>query len=71
MATVVPAAGIPEIAVDVVGIAGTLVLVLILVAAGGIAYKALAGDGIEWPEDVEEDDEEVRRGGPDDEWKYY
>lgn len=70
MATVVPLAGIPDIAVDVVGIAGTLVLVLILVAAGGIAYKALAGDGIEWPEDVEDDDE-VSRGDPDDEWKYY
>ncbi|WP_280535863.1 hypothetical protein [Halopenitus sp. POP-27] len=32
-------------------IAGTLLLVLFLVALGGIAYKHLRGDGIEWPDD--------------------
>lgn len=62
--------GIPEIIPDLVGIAGTLVLVLMLVAMAGYVYKHLTG-GIEWPEDRAEDDDSLRRGSDDDEWDYY
>lgn len=62
--------GIPDIIPDLVGIAGTVVLVLMLVALGGFAYKSLTG-GVEWPEDREEDDDALRRGESDDEWDYY
>ncbi len=62
--------GIPEIIPDLVGIAGTVVLVLMLVALGGFAYKSLTG-GVEWPDDREEDDDALQRGGDDDEWDYY
>lgn len=62
--------GLPEFVPDLVGFAGTLVLVLMLVALGSIAYKHLTG-GIEWPEDRPEDDDGVREGGQDDEWDYY
>jgi hypothetical protein len=51
-------------------IAGTLVLLLMLVALGVFLYRSTAGDGIEWPdEDAEESG--VTRGGDDDEWDYY
>lgn len=60
---------------ELVALVGTLVLLLILVALGGIAYKSLYGGGIDWPGDVDADDpasdDGVRRGGDDDEWKYY
>lgn len=62
--------GIPDIIPDLVGIAGTVVLVLMLVALGGFVYKSLTG-GIEWPEDREEEEGALRRGGEDDEWEYY
>ena len=62
--------GLPEVLPDVVGIAGTVVLVLILVAAGGFVYKSMTG-GIEWPDEEPEDEEGLRRGGQDDEWDYY
>ena len=53
-------------------VAGTLVLGLALVALGAAAYKHFLGDGIEWPDDVEEaDDGDVQQGSSDDEWKYY
>lgn len=62
--------GLPQSLVNLLGIAGAIVLLLVVVALGGIAYKALVAGGIEWPEDVE-DEEGVSRGGSDDEWKYY
>ncbi|WP_380676897.1 hypothetical protein [Salinigranum sp. GCM10025319] len=53
-------------------VAGTLVLGLALVALGAAAYKHVLGDGIQWPDDVEEaDDADVSHGNSDDEWKYY
>lgn len=61
--------GLPEFLPDLIGLAGTLVLVLMLVAIAGFAYKSMTG-GIEWPEDKEPDDD-VRRGDNDDDWKYY
>lgn len=63
-------AGLPEFVPDLIGLAGTLVLLLVLVALGGVVYRALTG-GIEWPEEREEDDDAVSRGGQDDEWDYY
>lgn len=62
--------GIPDIIPDLVGIAGTVVLVLMLVALGGFAYKSLTG-GVEWPEDKEQDPDALRRGDDEDEWEYY
>lgn len=51
-------------------IGGTLVLVLMLVAMAGFAYKQLWGDGVEWP-DEDDEDETLSRGDADDEWDYY
>ena len=62
--------GIPEIIPDIVGIAATVVLLLIVVALGGVAYKSFTGD-IEWPEAREEDEDTLQQGGQDDEWDYY
>lgn len=61
---------LPEYLIDLVGIAGTLVLVLMVVAIGAMVYRHLTG-GIEWPDDKKEDDDEVSRGSQDDEWDYY
>lgn len=62
-------------AADLVTIGGTLVLLLMLVAFGGFVYKSLQGDGIEWPDDVDDEetssDEGVQRSQADDEWKYH
>jgi len=63
--------GLPEVVGGALGLAASLVLVMMVVALGAFAYKSLRGDGIEWPEDREEDDEEVRAGSDDDEWEYY
>jgi hypothetical protein len=55
--------------------AGTVILVLMLVAMGTYAYKQLRGGGVEWPEDKEEPPEEtgdgLSEGGDEDEWDYY
>jgi hypothetical protein len=57
---------------QVAAVASTLILALILVALGTIAYKHFKGGGIEWPDEQgESDDGEVARGGSDDEWDYY
>jgi hypothetical protein len=69
------ATGLFELARQVVPAAGTLILLLMLVALGGIAYKGLVGDGIEWPDDTDDsgDSDGVRRtsGDEDEEWKKY
>lgn len=62
--------GLPEFVPGLLAIAGTLVLVMMLVAIGGTIYRHLTG-GIEWPEDKTEDEEGVTRGSQDDEWDYY
>jgi hypothetical protein len=51
-------------------LAGTLVLVLALVALGAFAYREIAGDGVEWPDETDDEDE-AQRGDSSDEWKYY
>lgn len=67
--------GLVESVGQIAVLAGTLVLFLLFIAFGGAAYKSIRGDGIRWPDDVEEsntaDDGEVKRGDGDDEWKYY
>ncbi|MDX1746872.1 MAG: hypothetical protein R3324_13115 [Halobacteriales archaeon] len=68
--------GLPDIVTDLVGIAGTVVLLLIFVALGAYVYKSLTG-GIEWPSDTqgppgeESNEEELREGRSDEEWEYY
>jgi len=51
-------------------LASSVVMVLMIVALVGIAYRHFRGGGIEWPDD-EPEDEDVSRGEADDEWKYY
>lgn len=64
-------AGLPEVVPDLIGLAGTFVLVIMLAAMAGIAYKHFTG-GIEWPDEAPEDDDEgLRRGGDEEEWEYY
>lgn len=61
--------GIVQTVAQLAVLGGSLVLVLLLVAGGAFAYKQLRGDGVEWPE--EDDEETVRQGDQDDEWDYY
>lgn len=63
--------GIPELVPDLIAFAATLILLLMLAALAGVAYRSLTG-GIDWPdeEDDEEEEEGVQRAGPDDEWKF-
>lgn len=63
-------AGLPEFVPDLIGIAGTVVLLLIVVALAAFAYRSLTG-GIEWPEEEPEEENGLRRGGEDDEWDFY
>jgi len=64
--------GLLEYAGQAAVLAGSIVLVLMLVGLGGFAYKSLRGDGITWPdEDETGEDSEVRKGSDDDDWKYY
>lgn len=51
-----------------VALAGAIVLALLVVALGAFVYRSVAGDGIRWPDET--DDEGVRRADGDDEWKY-
>ena len=62
--------GLLESAAQAAVIASTLVLVLMLVALGGFAYKQLRGGGIEWPEEDPGNDD-TGRSGDGDEWDYY
>lgn len=63
--------GLTESVAQVAVLAGTLVLLLGLVALGAFAYRSLLGDGVRWPDDEEDEEEGATRGGPDDEWDYY
>lgn len=63
-------AGLPEFVPDLIGLAGTFVLALILVAMAAFAYKSLTG-GVDWPEEDPTEDDGLREGGDDDEWDYY
>jgi hypothetical protein len=70
--TVVVATGLPNAFTGVVGLAGAVVLGLMLVALGAYAYKSVRGDGVEWPEDEETGEGDgLTRGDDDDEWDYY
>lgn len=51
-----------------VALAGTVVLLFLVVAFGAFVYRNVIGDGIRWPD--ERADDEVRRTDGDDEWKY-
>lgn len=62
--------GLPESVPDLIGFAGTLVLLLILVALGGFVYKSLTG-GVDWPDEEPDEEDALRQGGQDDEWDYY
>lgn len=62
--------GLPEFVPDLIAFAGGIILLLALAALGGTVYQHLTG-GVEWPEDEQEDEESVSRGGDDDEWDYY
>ncbi|AUG49234.1 hypothetical protein BVU17_16800 [Haloarcula taiwanensis] len=67
--------GLLESVGQVAAVAGTVVLLLILVGLGAFAYKSLVGDGIRWPDERDEmdsdDDDGVVQGSRDDDWKYY
>ena len=67
--------GLFESASQLVVAAGGVVLLLMVAALAGFAYKSLQGDGIRWPEDIEDDPEDesaVRQSGDDDdEGDYY
>lgn len=64
--------GILETVSQLVVTAGTVILLLMLVALGAFAYKSLRGDGIEWPEEEDETEDGVlEHGADDDEWEYY
>ena len=63
--------GLAELVPDLIGLAGTLVLALMVLALAGVAYRALTG-GIEWPEEeADEEEDRLQRGSRDDEWDYY
>lgn len=69
-------AGLPNVVSDLIGIAGTIVLLLIVVALAAFVYRSMTG-GVDWPEDDERpgisspDDDELQEGDEDDEWDYY
>jgi hypothetical protein len=67
--------GLLESVGQVAAVAGTVVLLLILVGLGAFAYKSVVGDGVRWPDERDDrdgDDEEgVVQGSREDDWKYY
>lgn len=67
--------GLLESVGQVAAVAGTVVLLLILVGLGAFAYKSVVGDGIRWPDEREEmdsdEDGDVVQGSREDDWKYY
>jgi hypothetical protein len=71
VSTVAVQLGGSDLLPQLVGLAGTLVLLLVVVALGAFVYRSLTG-GVEWPEDDDEDDLTVRRSrDEDDEWEFY
>lgn len=60
--------GLVEAAAQLVGIAGAVVLLLLLVAFGAFAYRSLRGE-MRWP-DESDDEDAVSRSEDDDDWKY-
>lgn len=54
-------------------LAASLILGLMLVALGAYAYKQVFGEGVEWPDETaeDEDSDELRAGSDEDEWDYY
>ncbi|RLM54135.1 hypothetical protein DVK02_10510 [Halobellus sp. Atlit-31R] len=58
-----------------VNIAGTVILLVMLLALAGFVYRSLQDDGIRWPGETDTESEDVRRRpsaeDDDDEWKYY
>lgn len=64
-------AGLAGTAAQLAPLAGSIVLLLMLIGLGGVAYKHFRGDGIRWPDEQDdEDDAGVSRTGDDTEWKY-
>jgi len=67
--------GLLESVGQLAAVAGTVVLLLILVGLGAFAYKSVVGDGVRWPDEREETDSEnedgVVQGSREDDWKYY
>ena len=61
---------VPKTAGRLAATAGSLLLVLMLVALGGYAYKQLRGDGVEWPDEKSEGEDGTTSDGTDDEWDY-
>lgn len=71
-ATLQVGGGLLESVGQVAVVAASLLLVMMFVALGTYAYKHLRGDGIEWPEDRDADDDNgLSHGNDDDEWDYY
>lgn len=62
--------GLFELAGQAAVIAGTVLLLLMIVALATYAYKHVRGDGIEWPDDESEEDADAVSRSNDDEWKY-
>lgn len=67
--------GLLESVGQMAAVAGTVVLLLILVGLGAFAYKSVVGDGVRWPDERHEtdseEDEGVVQGSREDDWKYY
>lgn len=67
--------GLLESVGQIAAVAGTVVLLLILVGLGAFAYKSVVGDGVRWPDERQETDSEedngVVQGSREDDWKYY
>ncbi|EMA08819.1 hypothetical protein C437_07677 [Haloarcula vallismortis ATCC 29715] len=67
--------GLLESVGQLAAVAGTVVLLLILVGLGAFAYKSVVGEGVRWPDEREEMDSEnedgVVQGSREDDWKYY
>ena len=66
--------GLLESVGQIAAVAGTVVLLLILIGLGAFAYKSVVGDGVRWPDEKEEtdnDDDGVVQGSREDDWKYY
>ncbi|MDT3435894.1 hypothetical protein [Haloarcula sp. 1CSR25-25] len=67
--------GLLESVGQLAAVAGTVVLLLILVGLGAFAYKSVVGEGVRWPDEREETDSEnedgVVQGSREDDWKYY